>query len=45
MHCVERFFARIKQFRRMATRYEKLADHYLAIVTMAAAVIWLRALA
>ena len=42
---VERFFARIKQFRRMATRYEKLADHYLAIVTLAATVIWLRELA
>lgn len=33
---VERFFARIKQFRRMATRYEKLADYYLAIVTLTA---------
>jgi len=42
---VERFFARIKQFRRMATRYEKLADHYLAIVTLAATLIWLRELA
>jgi transposase len=42
---VERFFDRIKQFRRMATRYEKLADHYLAIVTLAAMVIWLRELA
>ena len=42
---VERFFARIKQFRRMATRYEKLARHYLAIVTLAATVIWLREIA
>lgn len=42
---VERFFARIKQFRRIATRYEKLAVHYLAIVTLAAVVIWLRELA
>ena len=41
---VERFFSRIKQFRRMATRYEKLAEHYLAIVTLAATVIWLREL-
>ncbi len=39
------FFARIKQFRRMATLYEKLASHYLAIVTLAATVIWLRELA
>ena len=42
---VERFFAGIKQFRRMATRYEKLATHYLAIVTLAAMVIWVRELA
>ena len=42
---VERLFARIKQFRRLATRYEKLAAHYLAIVTLAATVIWLRELA
>ena len=42
---VERFFARVKQFRRMATRYEKLARHYLAIVTLASIVIWLRELA
>ena len=41
----DRFCARIKQFRRMATRYEKLSDHDLAIVTLAAAVIWLRELA
>ena len=44
-HDVERFFAQIKQFRRMATRYEKLAAHDLAIVTLAATVIWLRELA
>jgi transposase len=36
---VERFFARIKQFRRVATRYEKLENHYLAIVTVAVVVI------
>jgi len=38
---VERFFARIKQFHRMATRYVKLAVHYLGIVTLAAMVICL----
>ena len=42
---MERFLTRIKQFRRMATRYEKLARHDLAIVTLAATVIWLRELA
>jgi transposase len=36
---VERLFAGIQQFRRMATRYVKLAVHYLAIVTLAAMVI------
>jgi len=41
---VERFFARIKHFRRIATRYEKLARHYLAMVTLASIVIWLREL-
>lgn len=29
---VERFFARLKQFRRVATRYEKKAENYLAMV-------------
>jgi transposase len=41
----EHFFAWIKQFRRLATHYEKLARPYLAIVTLAATVIWLRELA
>jgi len=37
---VERFFGRIKQFRRVATRYEKLADHYLAVVQIASIRLW-----
>lgn len=40
---VERFFNRIKQFRRVATRYEKLAANYLAMVKLAAIRLWLRA--
>ena len=32
----------LKQFRRVATRYEKTARSYLAVVTIAAAVLWLR---
>lgn len=32
---VERFFARLKQFRRVATRYEKKAENYLAMVHIA----------
>ena len=38
---VERSVGRLKQFRRVATRYEKLAVNYLAIVKLAAALIWL----
>lgn len=38
---VERFFARIKQFRRIATRYDKLAQRFAAFVCVAAAFIWL----
>lgn len=42
---VERFLARIRQFRRMATLYEKLPLHDLAIGTPAAVGSWLRELA
>jgi transposase len=40
---VERFFNRIKQCRRVATRYDKLAANYLAFIKLAAVRIWLRA--
>jgi transposase len=40
---VERFFNRIKQCRRVATRYDKLAANYLAFIKLAAIRIWLRA--
>jgi len=40
---IERFFAQIKQFRRVATRYDKRADNYLAGVKLASARIWMRA--
>jgi len=40
-HLVECCFSRLKQFRRVATRYEKTARNYLAIVTLAAIVLWL----
>ncbi len=39
---VERFFNRIKQFRRIATRYDKLAKNFLAAVKLASTRIWLR---
>src|SRR5450756_3254130 len=37
---VERFFNRIKQCRRVATRYDKLAANYLAFIKLAAIRIW-----
>ena len=38
---VERLINRLKQFRRVATRYEKRAGNYLAMVTIAAIMLWL----
>lgn len=38
---VERFFCRIKQFRRIATRYDKLAQSFLSFVHLACAFVWL----
>jgi transposase len=38
---VERSVGRLKQFRRVATRYDKRAVNYLAWVTLATVVIWL----
>jgi transposase len=38
---VERFFARLKQFRRVATRYDKLAERFASFISLAAAYIWL----
>jgi len=40
-HHVENFFQRVKRFRRIGTRYEKLAASYLAMVCFAAALTWL----
>jgi transposase len=39
---VERFFNKIKHFRAIATRYDKLAENYLAMIKIAAIRIWLR---
>ena len=38
---VERFFCRIKHFRRIATRYDKLDTRFEAFIAIAAAWIWL----
>jgi transposase len=37
---IERMFARLKDFRRVATRYDKLAANFLGGVLIAAIVIW-----
>ncbi len=42
---VERLINRLKQFRRVATRYEKRAANYLAMVTLAAVRLWLKGFA
>jgi transposase len=39
---VECCILRLKQFRRVATRYEKRESNYLAMVTLAAIILWLR---
>ncbi len=40
---LERFFSKLKHFRRIATRYDKLADTFLAAIKLACIRIWLRA--
>ena len=39
---VERFFSKLKHFRAVATRFEKHAANYLALVKLAASRIWMR---
>ena len=39
---IERFFAGIKQFRRVATRYDKLASRFMSFVLLAASMLWLK---
>ena len=38
---VERLINRLKQFRRVATRYEKHGENYAAMITLAAIMLWL----
>jgi transposase len=40
-HLIENFFAKLKQFRAIATRYDKTARNFLAAVHFAASLIWL----
>ncbi|PTM41723.1 IS4 family transposase [Bosea sp. 124] len=39
---IERFFNKIKKFRRMATRYDQLAENFLASLKLACVRMWLR---
>ena len=40
-HLIENFFAKLKQYRAIATRYDKRASTFLSAVYMAASIIWL----
>jgi transposase len=40
-HLIENFFAKLKQFRAIATRYDKTERNFLAAIHLAASAIWL----
>ena len=40
-HLIENFFAKLKQYRAIATRYDKRAINFLGAIYLAASVIWL----
>ena len=40
-HLIENFFARLKQYRAIGTRYDKTARNFLGAILLAAAVVWL----
>lgn len=40
-HLIENFFCRLKQYRAIATRYDKTARNFLAAVYLAASIVWL----
>ncbi|EJT01277.1 hypothetical protein RCCGE510_31171 (plasmid) [Rhizobium sp. CCGE 510] len=41
-YLVECCFSKLKQFRRIATRYEKTVRNYRAMIALAATILWLR---
>jgi transposase len=41
-HLIERIFLHLKNFRRVATRYDKLASSFLSFVLIAASMLWLK---
>jgi len=40
-HLIENFYCKLKQYRAIATRYDKTARNFLAAIQLAAAIIWL----
>lgn len=40
-HLVENFFQRIKRYRRIAMRFDKLARNFLAFIFLASSLVWL----
>ena len=40
-HLIENFFAKLKQYRGIATRYDKLAQNFLSAIYLASTIIWL----
>ena len=40
-HLIENFFAKLKQYRSLATRYDKTAQNFLGAIYLAASIIWL----
>lgn len=40
-HLIENLFARLKQFRRLATRYDKLDKQFTAFILLASICVWL----
>jgi transposase len=40
-HLIEQFFSKLKQYRSIATRYDKTARNFLGAIHLAAAVVWL----
>ena len=40
-HLIENFFAKLKQYRAIATRYDKRGGNFLSAIYLAASVVWL----
>ena len=41
-HLVEKYFLKLEGFRRIATRYDKLAFTYMGFIYLASILIWLK---